>query len=171
MRSAVLLSLLALAALSLAGCVTPAAERPAAGPPPDDELTARLDAAPPPGLARIVFYRQAIPFLQGLHPDLIVNGKRVGTAGMGDAFVRDAKPGGYEVFSTGDPETVVAFTLAAGQTRYVKIGPEFHGLAFRLSAQEVPAHQALAELADLDLSRRGRMTQPGTVGRRRVMGR
>lgn len=140
--------------LLLAGCL-PTGPGPATGSagPPADSLRAAIETAPAPGLARIVFYRQAIPFLQALRPDLIVNGKRVGTAELGGAFIRQARPGGYEVFSTHAPEALVGFTLGAGETRYVKVGPEFLGLGFRLAAKEVPARQALAELGDLELRR------------------
>lgn len=174
--------LLLIPLLLLAGCRTAAEAPPAAVPAavpaaapaqatPEQQLAAALEAPPPPGLARIVFYRQAIPFLQALSPDVIVNGKRVGTAGAGSAFIRQARPGGYEVFSTHDPERVVRFTLAAGDTRYVKTGPEFQGLGFRLSATEVPARRARAELGDLEL-RRDRMagrpdrSTQGGAGRR-----
>lgn len=116
-------------------------------------MLAALAAPPGGGLARIVFYRQAIPFLQALSPDLIVNGKRVGTADLGRAFLREARPGGYEIFSTHDPGTVVAFTLDAGETRFIKVGPQFQGLGFRLSASEPPAGQARADLYDLKLER------------------
>lgn len=145
--------LLMLPLLLLAACPRTEAPAPPGPPGSDTGPAAAVAGAPAQGMARIVFYRQAIPFLQALTPDLIVNGKRVGTAELGGAFVRDARPGGYELFSTHDPDSVVAFTLAAGETRYVKVGPELRGLGFRLSAREVPATQARPELEDLDLSR------------------
>lgn len=158
--------------LLLAGCRT-AAEGPPAGAAAgaaEEPLSVSLETPPPPGLARIVFYRQAVPFLQSISPDVIVNGKRVGTAEPGGAFLREARPGGYEVFSTHDPETLVRFALEEGETRYVKTAPAFRGLGFRISAEEVPARRAVPELADLDL-RRSRMagqpaSVPGGAGRR-----
>jgi hypothetical protein len=151
--------LLWIAVLLLAACLPdrgappPGGAQAEAAAAPGPDLTAALAAPPGPGLARIVFYRQAIPFLQAISPDLIVNGKRVGTADLGRAFLRDARPGGYEVFSTHDPDSVAAFTLGPGETRFVKVGPQFQGLGFRLSAREVPAAQARAELDDLELAR------------------
>ncbi len=161
-----MLALLALVGVALAGCRTGGGDLPRTADPaaaalgqgvpaqPKEALLAALEEAPAEGLARIVFYRRAVPFLQGLSPDVIVNGLRVGTLEMGSGFVRLAKPGGYEIFSTHDPETVVSLSLAPGETRYVKLGPALQGLGFRLSAEEVPERLARPELRDLDLSRK-----------------
>jgi hypothetical protein len=105
--------------------------------------------APPPELARIYFYRQAQPLMVALVPDVIVNGKAVGDLSLGEVFFRDAKPGRYRVFLSGDPEHVVEFSLAAGEIGFVRCTLKIGFGTTRLTAETVAAEEATREITNL----------------------
>ena len=105
--------------------------------------------APPPELARIYFYRQAQPLMVALSPDVIVNGKAVGDLSLGEIFYRDARPGRYRVFLSGDPEHVVEFSLASGEIGFVRCTLRIGLGTTRLSAESVADTEARQEIANL----------------------
>jgi hypothetical protein len=115
----------------------------AAEPPPIE--------APPPELARIYFYRQAQPLMVALSPDVIVNGKAVGDLSLGEVFYRDARPGRYRVFLSGDPDHVVEFSLAAGQIGFVRCTLRIGLGSTRLSAETVADAEARQEIGNIGL--------------------
>ncbi len=69
---------------------------------------------------RIYFYRSSSPFGAALQPEIRLNGDVVGNSVPGGVFFRDVKPGNYVVATSTEVERRLSFTLAAGQTRYVK---------------------------------------------------
>jgi hypothetical protein len=105
--------------------------------------------APPPELARIYFYRQAQPLMVLLSPEVIVNGKTVGDLSLGEVFYRDARPGRYRVFLSGDPDHVVEFSLAAGQIGFVRCTLRIGLGSTRLSAETVPDPEARKEIGNI----------------------
>lgn len=139
------IALLCLIALPLlAACVTHGR--------PVSTTMAEIAAEPPAsGLGRIYFYRQEEPFLAAVEPRIIVNGKWVGTARYGEVFFRDALPGRYEVFSTDNDDDVVSFTLAEGETVYIKTAPKLDGISTLLTASKVAAETGAEEIAELEL--------------------
>lgn len=100
-----------LAALLLAGCAS-------SGPMVSEVPGAR--AEPPPGKARLYFYRTELPLFTALQPQIIVNSRAVGSSIYGEAFYRDAFPGGYHVYLADDPDDSLTFKVRAGETAYVK---------------------------------------------------
>ncbi len=92
---------------------------------------------PPPGMARIFFYRTENPFLVALEPEIVVNGKAIGRAVHGQAFYRDAKPGRYEVFLSGDRDNVLRFLVAPGERVFVKTEVDFNIVGSHLTAVRV----------------------------------
>ncbi len=105
---------------------------------------------PPPDLARIYFYRQPAPLLIALAPDVVVNGRSVGSIGMGDVFFRDAKPGRYQVFLSADTEHVIELTLSPGEISYVRATLRVGLGTTRLSAERINAVVALQEINEMD---------------------
>lgn len=106
--------------------------------------------APPPDLARIYFYRQAAPLLLALEPEVIVNGRSVGSLGMGEVFFRDAKPGRYEVFLEDDTAHVIELQLAPGEIGYVRATLRIGFGTTRISAERVAASAAVGEILAMD---------------------
>ncbi len=144
-----LLSILRLGALCillplLAACVTK-------GTPVSTTAAQVAASEPGSGLGRIYFYRDREAFLGAIEPGIIVNGQRVGTARYGEVFFRDALPGRYEVFSTHNDDHITAFTLAEGETVYIKTLPRLDGLSTEMTAILMAPELGAAEIADLSL--------------------
>lgn len=129
------------AALGVAGCATPSSQ-----PPLDLEVEL---SSPPAGEGRIVFYRNAVPFLVAVEPEIIVNGQKVGTAAFERYVYRDARPGRYEVFLTSDKDNPVYFTLRAGETRYVKAVFTIGITGTKLTASLIEEAEGRADLESL----------------------
>jgi hypothetical protein len=106
--------------------------------------------APPPDLARIYFYRQAAPLLLALAPEVIVNGRSVGSLGMGEVFFRDAKPGRYEIFLEDDTDHVIELQLAPGEIGYVRATLRLGFGTTRISAERIAATAAVGEILAMD---------------------
>ena len=126
-------------ALSLGAC--------ARSDPPGATLALEQVPAPAAGSGRIYFYRTDVPLLVAVEPDIIVNGRKVGAAAFERVFYRDAKPGRYEVFLTSDEDSPVYFTLAAGETRYVKAVIDLGVTGTRLRPELVEEAEARAAIA------------------------
>jgi hypothetical protein len=94
-------------------------------------------AAPPPGHARIFFYRTENPFMFALEPKFIVNGKAVGHAVHGEAFFRDAKPGPYRIAISSDPDTLLRILAEDGETIFIKVTVDFNLTGSRLTVTRV----------------------------------
>lgn len=105
---------------------------------------------PPPDLARIYFYRQAAPLLLALAPEVIVNGRSVGSLDMGEVFFRDAKPGRYEIFLEDDTQHVIELRLAPGEIGYVRATLRIGFGTTRISAERISPTVATAEILAID---------------------
>ncbi len=110
--------------------------------------TAEARFAAPEGKARIYFYRTGVPFLIALQPEFVVNAKAVGRAVHDEVFYRDAFPGRYKVFMASDPETVLSFTLEAGEVKFVKAVIDFSITGSRISAALVEEKTGRQEIGD-----------------------
>ena len=144
LRNIGLAALFLLALPLLAACVTQG--RPVTG------TVAEIAAEPPgSGLGRIYFYREEEAFLAAVEPGIIVNGKWVGTARYGEVFFRDALPGRYEVYATDNDDDIVSFTLAEGETVYIRTEPHLDGISTLLTATRVDAEIGREETAELEL--------------------
>ena len=133
-----------LAALGLAACN--------ATFQPQDQAVA---ASPPPGLrteqARLYFYRPNDSLFPAIRPSVIINGRKVGTSVVGEAFYRDARPGRYVIFLTSDDDDRLTVTLAPGETHYVRTSIAMTWLGPRLSPNSVAREQGERELQGLAL--------------------
>lgn len=130
--------------------------------PPAQAATPFFVEPPPPALARIYFYRQAKPLMVALTPEVIVNGKSVGDLSMGEVFFRDARPGRYRVFLSGDPAHVLEFTLAEGEIAFVRATLRLGLGSTRISAERIGQATAVAEIDQMDAPT---ATEPQTTHR------
>ena len=98
-------------------------------------------AAPPHDLradqARLVFYRPNDSLFPAIRPPVIINGRKVGTSVVGEAFYRDAQPGRYVIFLSNDDNDLLTVTLAPGEVRYVRTSLSMSWLGPRLSPESV----------------------------------
>ena len=79
-----------------------------------------LMPAQPADKGRIYFYRESAFMGNLITPDIVVNGKTVGTSNPGTFFYVDREPGDYQVFCGMGTLNQTGFTLAAGQDVYVR---------------------------------------------------
>jgi Protein of unknown function (DUF2846) len=112
-------------------------------------------AAPPPDLradqARFYFYRPNDSLFPAIQPPVIINGRKVGTSIVGEAFYRDAQPGRYEIFLASDDDDRLTVTLAPGEIHYVRTSITMGWLGPHLSPKSVDADQGEQELQGLAL--------------------
>jgi len=97
---------------------------------------------------RVYFYRTAI-MGAAVQPDVRLNGTVVGSAVPGGFFFVDQAPGACEVSTSTEVEKKLTFTLAAGDTRYVRLNMNFGLLVGRVVPELAPAAEATKEIADL----------------------
>jgi hypothetical protein len=83
------------------------------------EMRASIPALKP-DQGRIYFYRSGSMLGAGIQPSINLNGTVVGDSKPGGFFFVDRVPGPMEVMTTTEVERKLTFTLAPGQTRYVK---------------------------------------------------
>jgi len=76
--------------------------------------------ATPQGKARIYFYR-ASTMGAAVQPSIKLNGAVVGAAEPKGVFFVDRDPGDIEVSTSTEVERKLTFTVAAGETRYVRL--------------------------------------------------
>lgn len=128
-----------LAALGLAACSADfEREHPAIAAAPPADL--RADQA------RLFFYRPNDSLFPAIRPAVIINGRKVGTSVVGEAFYRDAQPGRYEIFLSSDDDDRLTVTLAPGEVQYVRTSLSMSWLGARLSPESVTADQGEREL-------------------------
>ena len=72
------------------------------------------------GDGRIYFYRSNSMIGAAVQPTVTLNGQAVGDSKPGGFFFADAKAGPQEVSTSTEVEKKLTFTLAPGQTRYVR---------------------------------------------------
>jgi hypothetical protein len=130
--------------LLLPACVTTTAPEP--GPAPQEVLGL---PAPEEGQGRIVFYRPHGSLFPALRPDVVVNGRKVGTSVTGDLFHRPARPGRYEIFLANDSDEPLMLTLAAGEVAYVRTSVAFGLTGPHLSPKVVEEDKARREITNL----------------------
>jgi len=85
-----------------------------------------LNAAPPPGMARIWFYRDLNPNETLAMAYIRLNGAAVGVSEAGGAFYRDVAPGRYRISVDSyyqDPHNDADVVLAPGMEAYAKVLP------------------------------------------------
>jgi hypothetical protein len=85
-----------------------------------------LNAAPPPGLARIWFFRDLNPNETQAMAYIRLNGTVAGVSEAGGAFYRDVAPGRYHISVDSyveDPHNEADVVLAPGMEAYARVVP------------------------------------------------
>jgi hypothetical protein len=131
---------LAAAIALLAGCATTGVRHA--------EMKSTL-APPKPDEGRIYFYREGSLFGAAIQPDIRLNGKVVGSSRPGGFFYVDRPAGSYEAHASTEVERMVSFTLAAGETKYIRTSPSFGVLVGRINLELVNPAEAEAQMASL----------------------
>ncbi|MCG3174985.1 MAG: hypothetical protein GMKNLPBB_03319 [Myxococcota bacterium] len=84
-----------------------------------DKAITQLPAMPS-NQGRIMFYREGSPMGAAIQPDIRLNGEKVGKSTPGGFFHVDRPIGDYEVSCSTEVDKKLTFTLAAGETRYIR---------------------------------------------------
>jgi Protein of unknown function (DUF2846) len=130
---------LVLAALFIAGCATSGATF--------TDMSSGM-SGPPSGTGRIYFYRTSIVGF-AVQPQIRLNGEVVGKARPKGFFYADRPAGDYEVASTTETEKKLTFTLAEGETKYVRLSIGLGFAVGRVKSELVEANEAKEEMASL----------------------
>lgn len=128
----------AIALVILAGC---------ASGPKFDTVTATLPPIPA-GKARIFFYRST-SLGAAIQPEVRLNGTVVGKAEPHGVFYVDRDPGNIEVITGSEVDRKLTFTVAPGDTRYVKLGVGLGVLVYRIIPELISEPEARKEMASL----------------------
>lgn len=108
-------------------------------------------SAPAPGKARIFFYRPSA--LGGaIQPEVRLNGTVVGKAEPHGVFFADADPGNVEVITGSEVDRKLTFTVAPGETRYVKLAVGLGVIVYRIYPELVDTEQARKDIAELSFT-------------------
>lgn len=101
-----------------------------------------------PGKARIFFYRSTA-LGAGIQPEVRLNGMVVGKSEPHGVFFVDADPGNMEVITGSEVDRKLTFTIAPGETRYVRLAVGLGVLVYRIIPELVDEADARKEIADL----------------------
>ena len=124
----------------LAGC--------AAEGPLHKEVAASIPTIPA-GKGRIYFYRADTMMGAAVTSDITFNGRVVGKSERGGFFFVDEKPGSCKASASTEVERAVTFTLAAGETKYVKSSISMGLMVGRVNLELVSPDTAKAEITEL----------------------
>ena len=102
-----------------------------------------------PDRGRIYFYRTSILGF-AIQPDIKLNGQSVGSAAPGGFFFVDRPKGNYEASSATEVESKLAFTLAAGETKYVRTSITPGIIVGHMNFELISKSVAEGELASLN---------------------
>jgi predicted small lipoprotein YifL len=134
-------SALALVVLvTVAGC--------AATGPLYSEIAATIPPVPA-SKGRVYFYRADTIVGAALTSDISLNGRIVGKSERGGFFYVDEDPGSFKASASTEVERQLTFTLAAGETKYIKSSTSFGVLVGRINLGLVSPDEAKAEIAGL----------------------
>jgi hypothetical protein len=124
----------------LAGC--------AAEGPLHKEVAASIPTVPV-GKGRVYFYRADTMFGAAITSDISLNGRVVGKSERGSFFFVDENPGSCTASASTEVERQVTFTLATGETKYVKTSVSFGVVAGRVNLELVSPSDATSDIAEL----------------------
>jgi hypothetical protein len=99
-------------------------------------------------LARVYFYRTMV-LGAAIQPQVRLNGEPVGKAVPKGFFYVDRPAGRYVVSTSSGTERQVAFVLAPGETRYVRLNIAMGLLTAQVYPEPVDRTVGLSEIADL----------------------
>lgn len=124
----------------LAGC--------AAGGPLHKDVSASIPAVPA-GKGRVYFYRPDTMFGGAVTSDITMNGRVVGRSVRGSFFYVDENPGDCKASASTEVERQVSFTLARGETKYIKSTVSMGALVGRVNLELVSPADATKEIEEL----------------------
>lgn len=124
----------------LAGC--------AAEGPLHKEVAASIPTVPA-GKGRIYFYRADTMFGAAVTSDITLNGRVVGKSERGSFFFVDENPGNCKASASTEVEREVTFTLATGETKYVKSTVSMGALVGRVNLELVSPNDANNDISEL----------------------
>jgi uncharacterized protein DUF2846 len=124
----------------LAGC--------AAEGPLHKEVAASIPTVPA-GKGRIYFFRADTMMGAAVTSDIKLNGRVVGKSERGSFFFVDENPGSCKASASTEVEREVSFTLAAGETKYIKSSISMGLMVGRVNLELVSAGDANKELTEL----------------------
>jgi uncharacterized protein DUF2846 len=127
-------------AVVLAGC--------AAEGPLHKEVAASIPSVPA-GKGRIYFFRADTMMGAAVTSDITLNGRVVGKSERGSFFFVDENPGSCKASASTEVERQVTFTLAAGETKYVKSSISMGLMVGRVNLELVSPGDATKELTEL----------------------
>lgn len=102
-----------------------------------------------PGEGRIYFLRSASMLGAAVAADIRLNGQVVGRSMPGGFFYVDRPAGNHVASATTETETKLSFTLAAGQTNYIRSTISMGFISGRVIFVPESADEARAELGTL----------------------
>ena len=100
------------------------------------------------GQGRIYFYRPSILGAM-VQPEIRLNGEVVGQAKSGGFFYVDRAAGNFQASATTEAERTLSFTLAPGETKYIRCSMSMGLVVGRLVMEPQAAGVGDAELASL----------------------
>ena len=103
-----------------------------------------------PDRGRIYFYRSTSIVGVAIQPDIKLNGESVGSAAPGGFFFVDRPRGNYVASSATEVEANLAFTLAAGETKYVRTSISPGIIVGHMNFELISKSVAEGELASLN---------------------
>jgi len=120
----------------------------AAEGPLHKEVAASIPTVPA-GKGRVYFYRPDTMFGAAITSDITLNGKVVGKSERGSFFFVDENPGSCTALASTEVERQVTFTLAAGETKYVKSSVSMGLMVGRVNLELVSPGDADKDLTEL----------------------
>jgi hypothetical protein len=128
-----------MAVLLMSGCATGL---------PFAEVAAKMPDLKP-GDGRICFLRSSSMLGAAIQPQLRLNGEVVGESKPGGFFFVDRPAGNYIASASTETENTLSFTLAAGETKYLRSAVHPGILVGRVTVDLEQPDKALAELPSL----------------------
>lgn len=105
-----------------------------------------------PGEGRVYFIRTSSMVGGALQPEIRLNGQPVGVSQSGGFFYVDRPAGNYVAAASTETEKTLSFTLAAGETKYVRSSVSLGVMVGRLILELETPEKGKAELANLSYS-------------------
>ena len=124
----------------LAGC--------AAEGPLHKDVSASIPSVPS-GKGRVYFYRPDTMLGAAVTSDINLNGRVVGRSARGSFFYVDENPCNCTASASTEVERQLSFTLAPGETKYIKSTVSMGALVGRINLELVSPGDATKELAEL----------------------
>jgi hypothetical protein len=83
---------------------------------------------PPSGYGRVFVYRLADVVGAWQQPNVMMNGRTIGSAVPGQYFFINLPPGSYTVSTVSDPGSPVTFSIGPGALVYIRLNSVFAGI-------------------------------------------